>query len=60
LSAGASNDPLAPKERDNERHDHEDDRDRSRGEAANFPKAWEDDSRGRDFIGAIIERWRQQ
>jgi DNA helicase HerA-like ATPase len=33
---------------------------RPRGEAANFPKAWEDDSRGRDFIGAIIERWRQQ
>jgi DNA helicase HerA-like ATPase len=33
---------------------------RPRGEAANFPKAWEDDSKGRDFIGSIIERWRRQ
>jgi DNA helicase HerA-like ATPase len=32
---------------------------RPRGEAANFPKAWEDDRRGRDFVAGIIERWRQ-
>ncbi len=33
---------------------------RPRGEAANFPKAWEDDRRGRDFVNEIIERWRQR
>jgi uncharacterized protein len=33
---------------------------RPRGEAANFPKAWEDDRRGRDFVNEIIERWRQK
>ncbi|HZB93921.1 MAG TPA: DUF87 domain-containing protein [Stellaceae bacterium] len=32
---------------------------RPRGEAANFPKAWEDDRKGRDFVNEIIERWRQ-
>jgi uncharacterized protein len=32
---------------------------RPRGEAANFPEAWEDDRRNRDFVAAIIERWRQ-
>jgi hypothetical protein len=33
---------------------------RPRGEAANFPKAWEDDRKGRDFVNEIIERWRQK
>jgi DNA helicase HerA-like ATPase len=33
---------------------------RPRGEAANFPKAWEDDRRGRDFVAEIVERWRQR
>ncbi len=33
---------------------------RPRGEAANFPKAWEDDRKGRDFVAGIIERWRRQ
>ncbi len=33
---------------------------RPRGEAANFPKAWEDDRRGRDFVNEIVERWRQK
>jgi uncharacterized protein len=33
---------------------------RPRGEAANFPKAWEDDRKSRDFVQEIIERWRQQ
>lgn len=32
---------------------------RPRGEAANFPQAWEDDRKGRDFVGEIIGRWRQ-
>jgi DNA helicase HerA-like ATPase len=32
---------------------------RPKGEAANFPKAWEDDRKGREFLGQIIERWRQ-
>ena len=33
---------------------------RPRGEAANFPKAWEDDRKGRDFVNEIVERWRQK
>lgn len=33
---------------------------RPKGEAANFPKAWEDDSKGRDFLAAVIDRWRRQ
>jgi DNA helicase HerA-like ATPase len=33
---------------------------RPKGEAANFPKAWQDDVKGRDFVGGIIERWRSQ
>jgi len=33
---------------------------RPKGEAANFPVAWEDDLRGRDFVIGIVERWRQQ
>jgi DNA helicase HerA-like ATPase len=33
---------------------------RPRGEAANFPKAWEDDLKGRDFVSGIIDRWRSQ
>ena len=32
---------------------------RPRGEAANFPQAWEDDRKGRDFVAEIIGRWRQ-
>jgi uncharacterized protein len=32
---------------------------RPRGEATNFPKAWQDDRKGRDFVQEIIERWRQ-
>ena len=33
---------------------------RPKGEAANFPAAWEDDLKGNDFVGDIIERWREQ
>jgi uncharacterized protein len=33
---------------------------RPRGEAANFPMAWQDDRKGRDFVNGIIERWRHQ
>jgi uncharacterized protein len=33
---------------------------RPRGEAANFPKAWQNDLKGRDFVTGIVERWRQQ
>jgi uncharacterized protein len=33
---------------------------RPKGEAANFPKAWEDDVNGAEFLDAIIERWRQE
>ncbi|MGO8920717.1 MAG: ATP-binding protein [Stellaceae bacterium] len=33
---------------------------RPRGEAANFPQAWEDDRKGHDFVAEIIERWRRQ
>jgi uncharacterized protein len=33
---------------------------RPKGEAANFPKAWEDDVAGREFLDTIIERWRHQ
>ena len=32
---------------------------RPRGEATNFPEAWQDDRKGRDFVQEIIERWRQ-
>ena len=32
---------------------------RPKGEAANFPEAWQNDVKGRDFIGKIVERWRQ-
>ncbi|HWI27513.1 MAG TPA: DUF87 domain-containing protein [Stellaceae bacterium] len=32
---------------------------RPRGEAANFPQAWEDDRKNREFVGEIIERWRR-
>jgi hypothetical protein len=37
-----------------------DDKFRPRGEAANFPEAWKNDLKGRDFVGKIIERWRHQ
>src|SRR5216683_640026 len=33
---------------------------RPKGEAANFPEAWQKDVKGRDFIGKIVERWRHQ
>jgi DNA helicase HerA-like ATPase len=33
---------------------------RPKGEAANFPKAWEDDVNGNDFLDTIIERWRHE
>jgi uncharacterized protein len=33
---------------------------RPKGEAANFPEAWQNDKKGRDFIGKIVERWRNQ
>ena len=33
---------------------------RPKGEAANFPKAWEDDLSGYEFLTSIIERWRNQ
>jgi uncharacterized protein len=35
-------------------------RHRPKGEAANFPEAWQNDIKGRDFVGKIIERWRHQ
>lgn len=31
---------------------------RPKGEAANFPEAWQNDKKGRDFISQIVERWR--
>ena len=31
---------------------------RPKGEAANFPEAWQNDKKGREFIGKIVERWR--
>jgi DNA helicase HerA-like ATPase len=33
---------------------------RPRGESTNFPRAWQDDNRGRDFTTTIVERWRRQ
>jgi uncharacterized protein len=33
---------------------------RPKGEAANFPEAWQNDKKGREFIGKIVERWRNQ
>ncbi|HEV2551436.1 MAG TPA: DUF87 domain-containing protein [Stellaceae bacterium] len=33
---------------------------RPKGEAANFPKAWEDDVNGSEFLETIIERWRHE
>jgi hypothetical protein len=35
-------------------------RHRPQGEAANFPEAWQNDLKGREFVGKIIERWRHQ
>jgi DNA helicase HerA-like ATPase len=33
---------------------------RPKGEAANFPQAWEDDVNGSEFLETIIERWRHE
>jgi uncharacterized protein len=33
---------------------------RPRGESTNFPRAWQDDANGRDYIARIVERWRRQ
>jgi DNA helicase HerA-like ATPase len=33
---------------------------RPRGDATNFPKAWENDANGLDFLRKIVERWRSQ
>jgi DNA helicase HerA-like ATPase len=33
---------------------------RPKGEAANFPEAWQNDVKNRDFITKIVERWRHQ
>jgi len=37
-----------------------DDKFRPKGEAANFPEAWQDDTNGRDFVTKIVQRWREQ
>jgi uncharacterized protein len=33
---------------------------RPKGEATNFPAAWQDDLRSREFVAAVIDRWRRQ
>src|SRR5258708_27280424 len=33
---------------------------RPRCESTNFPRAWQDDSNGRDYTARIVERWRRQ
>lgn len=33
---------------------------RPRGESTNFPKAWENDAKGADFLRGVVERWRRQ
>ena len=33
---------------------------RPRAEATNFPKAWQDDVKGKDYATSVIERWRRQ
>ena len=33
---------------------------RPKGEAANFPRAWEDDRKGEKYLKTIIDRWRWQ
>ncbi len=33
---------------------------RPRGESTNFPSAWQDDVKGRDYTARIVERWRRQ
>ena len=33
---------------------------RPKGEATNFPAAWQDDLRTREFIASVIDRWRRQ
>jgi DNA helicase HerA-like ATPase len=33
---------------------------RPKGEATNFPKAWQNDLKDKEFVSAIVERWRRQ
>ena len=33
---------------------------RPTGDATNFPKAWENDAKGLDFLRTIVDRWRSQ
>jgi DNA helicase HerA-like ATPase len=33
---------------------------RPQGDATNFPRAWEHDTKGLDFLHRIVERWRRQ
>jgi len=33
---------------------------RPRGDATNFPRAWENDAKGTEFLRAIVDRWRKQ
>lgn len=33
---------------------------RPKGEATNFPKAWQDDRKNKEFVNSIVERWRRQ
>jgi len=33
---------------------------RPKGDATNFPKAWEADTHGRKFLDHIVDRWRRQ
>lgn len=33
---------------------------RPKGDATNFPKAWEADTHGRNFLDHIVDRWRRQ
>ena len=33
---------------------------RPKGDATNFPKAWENDAKGTDFMRGVVERWRLQ
>ena len=33
---------------------------RPKSDATNFPKAWENDLKGSDFMRGVVERWRLQ
>jgi hypothetical protein len=33
---------------------------RPKGDATNFPSAWENDAKGVDFLKKIVTRWRSQ